>query len=105
MRRPIAIELSDEERTLLQALAAEIPRKTTQETLANATHWSTRTPARGLGTTHSLVHRVWQATNLKAHRIKTFKLSNGSQFVEKLVDVVGLYLNPSLRKFNVHVRP
>jgi len=77
-----------------QALAAEIVRKTTQETPANATQWSTRILARALGTTHSLVHRVWQATNLKPHRIKTFKISNDPQFVEKLVDVVGLYLNP-----------
>jgi transposase len=77
-----------------QALAAEIVRKTTQEKPPNATQWSTRTLARALGTTHSLVHRVWQATNLKPHRIKTFKISNDPQFVEKLVDVVGLYLNP-----------
>ena len=80
--------------TSRQALAAEIVRKTTQETPANATQWSTRTLARALGTTHSLVHRVWQATNLKPHRIKTFKLSNDPLFAEKLVDVVGLYLNP-----------
>lgn len=80
--------------TARQALAAEIVRKTTQETPANATQWSTRTLARAMGTTHSLVHRVWQATNLKPHRIKTFKISNDPQFVEKLVDVVGLYLNP-----------
>jgi len=77
-----------------QALAAEIVRKTTQETPENATHWSTRSLAKALGTTHSLVHRVWQATNLKPHLVKTFKVSNDPQFVEKLVDVVGLYLNP-----------
>lgn len=77
-----------------KALAAEIVRRTTQETPANATHWSTRTLARAMGTTHSLVHRVWQAANLKPHRIKTFKISNDPQFAEKLVDVVGLYLDP-----------
>jgi transposase len=80
--------------TARQALAAKIVQKTTQETPANATHWSTRTLARAMGTTHSLVHRVWQAANLKPHRIKTFKISNDPQFAEKLVDVVGLYLNP-----------
>jgi len=80
--------------TARQALATEIVRKTTQEKPANGTHWSTRTLARAMGTTHSLVHRVWQATNLKPHRIKTFKLSNDPQFSEKLVDIVGLYLNP-----------
>jgi transposase len=77
-----------------QALAAEIVRKTTQETPENATHWSTRSLAKALGTTHSLVHRVWQNTNLKPHLVKTFKVSNDPRFVEKLVDVVGLYLNP-----------
>jgi transposase len=80
--------------TARQALAAEIVRKTTQETPENATHWSTRSLAQALGTTHSLVHRVWQATNLKPHLVKTFKVSNDPRFAEKLIDVVGLYLNP-----------
>jgi transposase len=80
--------------TARQALAAEIVRKTTQETPENATHWSTRSLAKALGTTHSLVHRVWQATNLKPHLVKTFKVSNDPHFAEKLIDVVGLYLNP-----------
>jgi transposase len=77
-----------------QALIAEIVRKTTQEKPSHATHWSTRTLAAELGTTRSLVHRVWQATGLKPHLVKTFKLSNDPRFAEKLVDVVGLYLNP-----------
>ena len=77
-----------------QALAAEIVRKTTQEKPANATHWSTRTLAAKLGTTRSLVHRVWKATGLKPHLVKTFKVSNDPHFTEKVVDVVGLYLDP-----------
>src|SRR6185312_12530022 len=47
-----------------------------------------------LGTSPSMVQRVWKAHRLQPHRTKTFKLSNNSQFAEKLVDVAGLYLNP-----------
>lgn len=75
-------------------LAGKIIRKTTQERPANATHWSTRTLAKELGTTQSMVQRVWKANGLKPHLTRTFKLSNDPQFVEKLVDVVGLYLDP-----------
>lgn len=77
-----------------ERLASAIIRKTTQEKPTNATHWSTRTLARNLGTSHSMVQRVWKAAGLQPHRIKTFKLSNDPHFVEKLLDVVGLYLNP-----------
>ena len=61
---------------------------------ANATHWSTRTLAAELGTSRAMVNRVWRANGLKPHLIRTFKLSNDRRFVEKLTDVVGLYLNP-----------
>ena len=67
---------------------------TLHEKPSNATHWSIRTLARHLGVSRSLVHRVWQANGLKPHRVKSFKLSNDPRFVDKLVDVVGLYLNP-----------
>ena len=67
---------------------------TTQRTPANATHWSTRSLAKALGTSPSMVHRVWKANGLKPHLAKTFKVSNDPLFVEKLVDVVGLYLDP-----------
>jgi transposase len=77
-----------------ERLASAIVRKTTQEKPKNATHWSTRTLARELGTSHSMVHRVWKAAGLKPHRVKTFKLSKDPHFVEKLLDVVGLYLDP-----------
>ena len=73
---------------------SEIIRKTTQETPKNATHWSTRTLAKELGVTQSMVHRVWKANGLKPHLIRTFKLSRDPHFEEKLIDVVGLYLNP-----------
>ena len=77
-----------------ESIETEIIRKTTQETPANATHWSTRTLAKALGVTQSMVHRVWTANGLKPHMVRTFKLSNDPNFEKKLVDVVGLYLNP-----------
>jgi transposase len=77
-----------------QALAETIVQKTTQERPSNATHWSTRTLAEELGIDHVMVHRVWKAANLKPHLQRTFKLSNDPRFIDKLVDVVGLYLNP-----------
>lgn len=59
-----------------------------------ATHWSVRTMAKAIGISPSTVARIWQAHGLKPHRVKTFKLSRDKRFVEKLTDVVGLYLNP-----------
>ena len=80
--------------TARAALAADIVRKTTTQKPPAATHWSTRTLAAELDTSASMVQRVWKAHHLQPHRTKTFKLSNDPQFAEKLVDVVGLYLNP-----------
>jgi transposase len=77
-----------------RSLVAEIVRKTTQETPANATHWSTRSLALELGTNAMTVQRVWKANGLKPHLMKSFKVSNDPKFVEKVIDVVGLYLNP-----------
>ena len=68
--------------------------KTTQPSPKNATHWSTRSLAAELGVSQSLVHRVWKANGLKPHLTRTFKLSRDPLFEEKLIDVVGLYLNP-----------
>jgi transposase len=71
-----------------------IIKKTTKETPSNATHWSTRSLAKELGVSQSMVHRVWRANGLKPHLGRTFKVSNDPHFVEKLIDVVGLYLDP-----------
>ena len=73
---------------------AEIIRKTTQESPPNATQWSKRSLAKALGCSDSLVQRVWRDNGLRPHRIKTFKVSNDPRFAEKLVEIVGLYLNP-----------
>ena len=78
-------------------LESLIIKTTTQETPRNATHWSTRTLANHLGVTQSMVSRVWRANGLKPHLVKTFKISRDPRFEEKLIDVVGLYLNPPER--------
>ena len=58
------------------------------------THWSVRTMAKRSGVSKATVQRIWAARGLKPHLVKTFKLSNDPRFEEKLMDVVGLYLNP-----------
>jgi transposase len=66
----------------------------TTETPTGATHWSTRTLAKDLNIDHMMIHRVWNTNQIKPHLFRTFKISRDPQFVEKLTDVVGLYLNP-----------
>ena len=75
-------------------LRSKVIEATTQTTPNDATHWSCRSMARHLKTSHSFVNRVWRAHGLKPHLIRTFKLSNDPRFEEKLRDVVGLYLDP-----------
>ncbi len=58
------------------------------------THWSVRTMAARVGVSPAQVQRIWAARGLKPHRVDTFKLSNDPRFEEKLIDVVGLNLNP-----------
>ena len=59
-----------------------------------ATHWSTRRMARAQGLSAATIRRIWKQHHLQPHRVKTFKLSRDPQFVAKLHDIVGLYLNP-----------
>ena len=71
---------------------------TTLESLPkNATHWSTRLLAAHLGVTQDAVWRTWQAFGLQPHRQEKFKLSTDPQFIEKVYDICGLYLNPPER--------
>jgi hypothetical protein len=72
----------------------EIVEATLHETPADETHWSCRSMAARAGVSSATVQRIWAARGLKPHQVKTFKLSNDPKFEEKLVDVVGLYLNP-----------
>jgi transposase len=58
------------------------------------THWSCRSMAKAQGVSKATVQRIWRARGLQPHRVETFKLSNDKRFEEKLVDVVGLYVNP-----------
>src|SRR4051794_17977518 len=60
----------------------------------DATHWSTRSMAQASGVSTSTVHRIWRAFSLQPHRSETFKLSTDPLFVEKVRDIVGLYLDP-----------
>jgi transposase len=63
----------------------------------HATHWSTRSMAEASGFSHMTVQRIWKAFGLEPHRSETFKLSTDPQFVEKVRDIVGMYLNPPQR--------
>lgn len=73
---------------------AEIVRLTTQTAPEGATQWSTRTLAAVAGVSDTTIQRIWKARGLKPHRVKRFKVSRDPQFVEKLEDIVGLYLSP-----------
>jgi transposase len=68
--------------------------KTLESTPADATHWSTRSMAAATGISRPTVHRIWRAFGLQPYRSETFKLSTDPQLVEKIRDIVGLYLDP-----------
>lgn len=74
--------------------AAEIVRRTTQTLPVAATHWSTRALAKEMGVSDTTVLRVWRAHGLKPHLVRGFKVSRDPDFVEKLEDIVGLYMSP-----------
>jgi transposase len=73
---------------------AETIRLTLETTPPNATHWSLRSMARAVGYAPSTIHRIWKAFSLQPHRSETFKLSTDPLFVDKVRDIVGLYLAP-----------
>jgi transposase len=73
---------------------AEVIEATLHTQPSHATHWSTRTMAAAQGMSEATVRRIWNQHNLKPHLIKTVKLSRDKQFVAKLYDIVGLYMNP-----------
>src|SRR5213596_2440392 len=68
--------------------------KTLEESPPNATHWSTRSMAAATGMSQTAVSRIWRAFGLKPHQTEAFKLSPDPQFIDKVRDIVGLYLNP-----------
>jgi transposase len=83
--KPRAISDRDVERVIV---------KTLEETPLDATHWSTRSLAKATGMSQSAISRIWRAFGLKPHLSEHFKLSPDPQFIDKVRDVVGLYLNP-----------
>jgi transposase len=82
---PRTISDADVERIVVQTLETKPKGKT---------HWSTREMAAKAGVSHTTVGRIWRAFGLKPHVVQTFKVSDDPQFVEKVRDVVGLYMNP-----------
>jgi transposase len=72
----------------------EVIERTLHSTPLNATQWSTRTMAKATGLSSATIQRIWKAHGLQPHRVETFKLSRDPRFLEKLHDVVGLYLDP-----------
>jgi transposase len=81
-------------RTVTDAHVEAVVTKTLESKPANATHWSTRGMAKALGMSQTAISRIWRAFGLKPHLHETFKLSTDPYFVEKVRDVVGLYVSP-----------
>jgi transposase len=81
-------------RRLSDAEVERVLTMTLESTPKNATHWSTRSLAAACGLSRSSVHRVWRAFALAPHRSESFKLSTDPLFIDKVRDIVGLYLNP-----------
>ena len=79
---------------ILQSKISSVVEATLHTTPPNATHWSTRSMAQAQNLSEATIRRIWHRHNLKPHLVETFKLSRDKRFVEKLHDVVGLYLNP-----------
>ena len=84
-------------RTITDDKVEQVVVKTLETTPKDATHWSTRSMAAEAGLTQNAILRIWQAFGLQPHRAETFKLSKDPLFVDKIHDVVGLYLNPPER--------
>jgi transposase len=81
-------------RTIGDTVVERVIAKTLHEKPRDATHWSSRTMAKASGLSQTAVVRIWRAFGLQPHRAETFKLSTDPLFIDKVRDIVGLYLNP-----------
>jgi transposase len=81
-------------RTITDEQVEQVIIRTLETTPRGATHWSTREMAKAVGLSRMAISRIWQAFGLQPHRSETFKLSNDPLLVEKVRDIVGLYLDP-----------
>jgi len=84
-------------RTIADARVEEVITRTLESTPRDATHWSTRSMAREVGLSQTAVSRIWRAFGLQPHRVETWKLSRDPLFIDKVRDIVGLYLAPPER--------
>lgn len=84
-------------RTVSDAQVAQVIERTLNTTPKDATHWSIRSMAAEAGLSHSTIRRIWSAFGRQPHRSETFKLSTDPLFVDKVQDIVGLYLSPPNR--------
>jgi transposase len=85
---------SGRKKTIAPDVVQRVVEATLKTTPPGATHWTTRTMAKAQHLSHMMVQRIWKAHGLQPHRLETFKLSKDPKFVEKVRDIVGLYLNP-----------
>ena len=79
---------------LSAAMKLKVVEKTVKERPANATHWSVRSMAEEMGISHTSVQRIWAEHGLKPHLVRSFKISNDPDFVAKVEDIVGLFVDP-----------
>jgi transposase len=84
-------------RTISDDQVAAVIERTLRSTPKDATHWSIRSMATATGFSHTTIRRIWTAFGLQPHRSQTFKLSSDPLFVDKVRDIVGLYLSPPNR--------
>ena len=102
--------LSDEPRPgqprkITDAKVEEVITKTLESAPRDATHWSTRSMAREVGLSQTAISQIWRASGLQPHRQGSWKLSKDPLFIEKVRDVVGLYMNPPERAVVLCVEP
>ena len=84
-------------RSIHDARVDAVIARTLESVPSGATHWSTSTMAHAMGTSQTAISRIWRAFGVQPHRQETFKLSTDPMFVDKVRDIVGLYLDPPRR--------